>query len=207
MVPAVGCLHVLTHRPCEFNACTWHQSVDRSVRCDSLTVLAPADPRSDCLRSKSVADLSAQATACSLCHRISLVGVSRLRLCGLTYELRRERRDGAWPAGRMMGRSGKRTKCHPGASRLQRRLGNSPRPTGQCDCASQKRELERCKGSHRSRSDRKLSCLSSCPSWPAPAGKSHRRRKLQRAPDQIPPSLMAYRRRNRKGLQQAQVQR
>ena len=41
---------------------------------------------------------------------------------GLTFELRRERRCGAWPAGRMMDHSGKRAKCHAGASRLQRRV-------------------------------------------------------------------------------------
>ena len=40
----------------------------------------------------------------------------------LTFELSRERRYGAWPAGRMMDHSGKRAKCHAGASRLQRRV-------------------------------------------------------------------------------------
>ena len=40
----------------------------------------------------------------------------------LTFELRRERRCGAWPAGRMMNHSGRRAKCHAGASRLERRV-------------------------------------------------------------------------------------
>jgi hypothetical protein len=40
----------------------------------------------------------------------------------LTFELSRERRYGAWPAGRMMYHSGRRAKCHAGASRLQRRV-------------------------------------------------------------------------------------
>ena len=45
-----------------------------------------------------------------------------LRLCALTFELRRERRDGAWPARRMIRPSASRAKCHAGASRLQRRV-------------------------------------------------------------------------------------
>ena len=46
--------------------------------------------------------------------------MSRLR--GLTFELSRERRCGAWPARRMMTVSASRAKCHAGASRLQRRV-------------------------------------------------------------------------------------
>jgi len=42
--------------------------------------------------------------------------------CGLTFELRRERRDGAWPARPMIRTTGSRAKCHAGASRLQRRV-------------------------------------------------------------------------------------
>ena len=41
---------------------------------------------------------------------------------GLTLGRRRGRRDGTWPAGRMMNQTGKRAKCHAGASRLQRRV-------------------------------------------------------------------------------------
>ncbi len=42
--------------------------------------------------------------------------------CCLTFELRRERRCGAWPARRMIRTTGSRAKCHAGASRLQRRV-------------------------------------------------------------------------------------
>ncbi len=42
--------------------------------------------------------------------------------CCLTFELRRERRYGAWPARRMIRTTGSRAKCHAGASRLQRRV-------------------------------------------------------------------------------------
>ena len=49
------------------------------------------------------------------------MGVAVAMRC-LTFELRRERRCGAWPAGRMMNHSGRRAKCHAGASRLQRRV-------------------------------------------------------------------------------------
>ncbi len=38
----------------------------------------------------------------------------------LAFELRRERRYGAWPAGWMMYNSRMRAKCHAGAGRLQR---------------------------------------------------------------------------------------
>src|SRR5690606_4928733 len=41
----------------------------------------------------------------------------------LTFELRRECRCGAWPAGWMMYHSGRRAKCHAGASRLSEGLG------------------------------------------------------------------------------------
>ncbi len=43
-------------------------------------------------------------------------------MCALTFELRRERRYGAWPAGWMMYHSRRRAKCYAGASRLQRRV-------------------------------------------------------------------------------------
>lgn len=43
-------------------------------------------------------------------------------MCRLTFELRRERRCGAWPAVRMMNHSGKRAKRHAGGSRLERRV-------------------------------------------------------------------------------------
>jgi len=42
--------------------------------------------------------------------------------CCLTFELRRERRDGAWPARPMIRTTASRAKCHAGASRLQRRV-------------------------------------------------------------------------------------
>ncbi len=57
---------------------------------------------------------------------------ARASLCCLTFELRRERRDGAWPAGWMMNHSRRRAKCHVGASRLQRRV----RPHCLCSGAS-----------------------------------------------------------------------
>jgi hypothetical protein len=40
----------------------------------------------------------------------------------LTFELRGERRHGAWPAGRMLYHTGRRAKCHAGASPLERRV-------------------------------------------------------------------------------------
>jgi len=46
--------------------------------------------------------------------------------CCLTFELRRERRDGTWPARRMIRMSASRAKCHAGASRLQRRVRPHP---------------------------------------------------------------------------------
>ena len=45
-----------------------------------------------------------------------------LGIRGLTFELRGERRRGAWPAGRMMYHTGRRAKCHAGASPLERRV-------------------------------------------------------------------------------------
>ncbi len=50
----------------------------------------------------------------------------RRRRRRLTFELRRERWRGAWPARRMMDHSASRAKCHAGASRLERRV----RPRG-----------------------------------------------------------------------------
>lgn len=43
-------------------------------------------------------------------------------LCGLTFELSRERRCGAWPARPKMSEAASRAKCHAGASRLERRV-------------------------------------------------------------------------------------
>ncbi len=53
---------------------------------------------------------------------VMLASTVSVPACCLTFELRRERRYGAWPAGRMMDHSGKRAKCYAGASRLQRRV-------------------------------------------------------------------------------------
>jgi len=45
-----------------------------------------------------------------------------MQLCALTFELRGERRCGAWPARRMMDHNASRAKCHAGARPLERRV-------------------------------------------------------------------------------------
>lgn len=45
-----------------------------------------------------------------------------LGLCSLTFELRGGRREGAWPAQRMMTVAGARAKCLAGDRPLQRRV-------------------------------------------------------------------------------------
>ena len=70
-------------------------------------------------------DWAASATRSRVCAahgRVRRWRYARASRCCLTFELRRERRCGAWPAGRMMNQTGKRAKCHAGASRLERRV-------------------------------------------------------------------------------------
>jgi hypothetical protein len=66
-------------------------------------------------------------------------------LCGLTFELRGERRDGAWPARRMMAVSASRAKCHAGASPLQRRVRP---PRSVLPCRSNKQSVRTCAERH-----------------------------------------------------------
>lgn len=74
-------------------------------------------------------------------------------LCGLAFELGRERRCAAWTARRKIRTSATWSKCHAGASRLQRRV----RPhwlAWQCREATQTRTCS-------------LRDEQSCPGWPA----------------------------------------
>ena len=67
------------------------------------------------------------------CHRTAALHFGRCtsrgrwrallgELRGLTFELSRERRCGAWPARPMISEAASRAKCHAGASRLERRV-------------------------------------------------------------------------------------
>jgi hypothetical protein len=125
-VAALGRACVFREPALDFDFVGREHCVGRSVASEVLAVLTPAYARCHRLGTNLKADLAAQATTKILIHGLQCFRIVRWRtvgsLCGLTFELSGPRREGAWPARRMMALAGSRAKRLAGGGPLERRV-------------------------------------------------------------------------------------